>query len=335
MNFTFNYLITVSFKIFVLGIVIYVIYINIKNKQSGYIPFVVIFLLYLYYIIASRSYLENFSDISNNPMRNNDVVLDSVSKPFYDKPINSLSDYEDSMLMNGDKNCKSQTSDNDAQVDDNEYNVVFNNETEREISDDTRNKLMSQYPMDWTVNPPSSTNFVKGTEKEKEKSNTTPDTSMYDNIEGNTFVPPNMDDAEMKERKALKTYVPKGPRDMKTYNVDDAYTIIKNIYDAKGLEPEVEHKKDTNIYEIIGTRRKDEKVQYEDDLGDAEASEESVPSQNESITVVPQATKDYLYDSDPFYNTATRTRTGRHDYTKFTPELERMFAPTYTTTQWY
>jgi len=322
MNLTFNYLITVSFKIFLLGIIIYVVYINIKNKQSGYIPFVVIFFMYLYYIIASRSYLENFT----NPMRNNDVVLDSVSKPFYDKPINSLSDYEDNMLI---------TDKNSTPVDDNEYNVVFNNETEREISDETRNKLMSQYPMDWTVNPPSSTNFVKGIENEQEKSKTNPDTTMYDNVEGNKFTPPNMDDAEMKERKALKTYVPKGPRDMKTYNIDDAYTIIKNIYDAKGLEPEIEHKKDTNIYEIIGTRRKDEKVQYEDDLGDAEASEESVQGQNESVTVVPQATKDYLYDSDPFYNTANRTRTGRHDYTKFTPELERMFAPTYTTTQWY
>jgi len=322
MNLTFNYLITVSFKIFLLGIVIYVIYINIKNKQSGYIPFVVLFFLYLYYIIASRSYLENFS----NSMRNNDVVLDSVSKPFYDEPINSLSDYEDNMLI---------TEKNSTPVDDHEYNAVFNNETEREISDETRNKLMSQYPMDWTVNPPSSTNFVKGIENEEEKTKTNPDTTMYDNVEGNKFTPPNMDDAEMKERKALKTYVPKGPRDMKTYNVDDAYTIIKNIYDAKGLDPEIEHKKDTNIYEIIGTRRKDEKVQYEDDLGDAEASEEGVQSQNESVTVVPQTTKDYLYDSDPFYNTANRTRTGRHDYTKFTPELERMFAPTYTTTQWY
>lgn len=322
MNLTFNYLITVSFKIFLLGIVIYVIYINIKNKQSGYIPFVVIFFLYLYYIIASRSYLENFS----NSMHNNDVVLDSVSKPFYDKPINSLSDYEDNMLI---------TEKDSTQVDDQEYNAVFNNETEREISDETRNKLMSQYPIDWTVNPPSSTNFVKGIENEEEKTKTNPDTTMYDNVEGNKFTPPNMDDAEMKERKALKTYVPKGPRDMKTYNVDDAYTIIKNIYDAKGLDPEIEHKKDTNIYEIIGTRRKDEKVQYEDDLGDAEASEESVPSQNESVTVVPQTTKDYLYDSDPFYNTANRTRTGRHDYTQWTNGLERMFAPTYSTTQWY
>lgn len=315
---TFEYVTTVSFKIFITGLIVYAIYSIIKNKQSGYLPIILLFLYYIYYYIMSRTYLENFINASNNTVstdtnintfKQNDVIMDTLSKPFYDKPINSLDDYE--------------------------YNMVFENENDRELTDETRNKLMSQYPMDWTVQPPSSIHFNEGIQKEEKKKPQQLDTSMYANVENTNFTPPDLDSIEMKERKALKTYVPKGPSDMKTYNVDDAYTLIKNIYDAKGLDPEIHHRKDTNIYEIIGTRNKNEKIEYEDDLGDSIASEEAVPSQNESTTHVSQATQDYLYDSDPFYNTANRTRTGRNNYNQWTPGLERQFAPTYTTTQWY
>jgi hypothetical protein len=308
----FEYVSSISFKIFIVGLVIYFIYSMIKNKQSGYLPIILLFLYYIYYFIMSRSYLEKFNDVSENDVssfKENDVIMDTISKPFYDKAINSLDDYE--------------------------YNMVFENETDRGLTEETRNKLMSQYPMDWTTHPPSSTRFNEGIEKEQSKKPQQLDTSMYANVENTNFTPPDLDSAEIKERTALKTYVPKGPSDMNTYNVDDAYTLIKNIYEAKGLEPEIEHKKDTNIYEIIGTRNTNEKIEYEDDLRDSVASEEAVTNQNESTTVVPQATRDYLYDSDPFYNTANRTRTGRNDYTQWTPGLERQFAPTYSTSQWY
>lgn len=314
----FEYITSVSFKLFITALIVYFIYTMIQNKQSGYLPIILLILYFIYYSVTSRSYLEKFSDASkntvlvgtsNNEMIKNDIIMDTVSKPFYDKPINSLDDYE--------------------------YNMVFENENDRELTDETRNKLMSQYPMDWTIQPPSSKVFNEGIQKEENKKPQQLDTSMYANVENTNFTPPDLDSAEMKERKALKTYVPKGPSDMKTYNIEDAYSLIKNMYDAKGLEPEIQHKKDTNIYEIIGVRNKNEKIEYEDDLGDGVASEEAVSGQNESTTVVPKATADYLYDSDPFYNTANRTRTGRNNYNQWTPGLERQFAPTYPTTQWY
>jgi hypothetical protein len=105
--------------------------------------------------------------------------------------------------------------------------------------------------------------------------------------------------------------------------------LIKKIYDAKGLIPQVLHKDDTNVYEIVGVRNKNEKIQYEDDIN------EVVREDSDSITVVPQAAKDLLYNSDPFYDKQNRTRTDKWDYTKWTPELERMVAPTYSTSQWY
>jgi hypothetical protein len=140
----------------------------------------------------------------------------------------------------------------------------------------------------------------------------------------------------MGEREMLQTYKTKPTKELTSaYDIDDAYTLIKKMYDVKGLDPQIEHEKDTNVYEIVGVRKKGEKVQYEDELGDATASTEAVKGNQESVTVVPQAATDLLYDSDPFYNKQQSTRTGKWDYTKYTPELERMFAPSYALSAWY
>jgi hypothetical protein len=37
---------------------------------------------------------------------------------------------------------------------------------------------------------------------------------------------------------------------------------------------------------------------------------------------------------DPFFEPTTSTRADRSDYTKWTPGLQRMFAPTYPTADW-
>ena len=259
---------------------------------------------------------ENFQDahIDVKPteqiVTQDDTTLDCGNSPYATSPINSLDNYE--------------------------YTSVFENENDREITKDLRSKLMSQYPMDWSTQPASSSYFTKGQKEAIE--NTMPiDLSqneiVFKTIDGGNLQPPNMDKVEIEERKILQTYAPKNTNDLKTYDIEDARTLIKKIYNAKGLIPEVEHKKDTNVYTIVGTRRKDEKIQYEDDLGDASAIESK--DNMENVTVVPQAATDVLRDSDPFYNSSVRTRMDKHDYTKYTPELERMFAPTYERSQWY
>jgi len=239
-----------------------------------------------------------------------DTTLDCATPPYATSPINSLDNYE--------------------------YTSVFENENDREITKDLRSKLMSQYPMDWSTQPASSSYFTKGQKEAVE--NTMPiDLSqneiVFKTIDGGNLQPPDMDKVEIEERKILQTYAPKNTNDLKTYDIEDARTLIKKIYNAKGLIPEVEHKKDTNVYTIVGTRRKDEKIQYEDDLGDASAIESK--DNMENVTVVPQAATDVLRDSDPFYNSSVRTRMDKHDYTKYTESLERMFAPTYERSQWY
>lgn len=306
-----------NLRMVIAGIIIFLVYSILKNQSSGYYVVAGLIFLYLFTFISGRYYLrEGFrtaqttqSDVkplSPKEVVQDDVVLDETTRSFYDKPIDSVDDYE--------------------------YNMVFEND--RELTKELRSKLMSQYPMDWTTNPPSSSNFNKGMQNYLENETDVSgaqETSVFNNIGADNLTPPDMDKVEEEERKILKTYQPKNTKDLKTYDVDDAYTLIKKIYDAKGEIPEVLHKKDTNVYEIVGVRRKDEKVLYDDE----EAPFVPDMSEKGDVTTVPQTAVDVLEATDPFYDKAKRTRIDKNDYTKFTPGLERMFAPTYPVKAWW
>lgn len=222
-------------------------------------------------------------------------------------------------------------------VDDYEYNMIFQNEGDREITKELQNKLQSQYPMDWSVQPPSSVHFQTGKKRLMESFANAPvpqpkGENPYKEISGKSMTPPDTSLQEMEERKILQTYKPKSIGDLTTYNLEDAQELIKKIYDAKGLIPDVRHK-DGNIYEIVGTRRKDEKIVYEDE--EAPAQEAPVQAAGEATITVPPVAADVSAGLDPFFTPSASTKLDRWDYTKFTPGLERMFAPTYPTVEWY
>lgn len=218
-------------------------------------------------------------------------------------------------------------------LDDYEYNLVFQQEGDREISKGLYNKLQSQYPLDWSTQPPSSTHFQAGAQRLKESFKGSPVSqgpNPYKEISGDALTPPDTSLAQMEERKLLQLYQPAKTDELKTYQLDDADALIKRIYNAKGLVPEV--KRDGNVYEIVGTRRKDEKIVYEDE--NAPAQNAPVAEAGEGLITVPVTAVDTAAGLDPFFNTGGSTHIGRWDYTKFTPGLERMFAPTYPTAEW-
>ena len=223
-------------------------------------------------------------------------------------------------------------------VDDYEYNLVFQNEGDREMTKALQNKLQSQYPMDWSTQPPSSVHFQTGKKRLEESFANAPALGMqkgenpYKEVSGDNMTPPDTTIQEMEERKILQTYKPKQIGDLTTYNLEDAQELIKKIYDAKGVIPEVRHK-DGNIYEIVGTRRKDEKIVYEDE--EAPAQQAPVQAAGEATITVPPVAAHVSIGLDPFFSPAAGSHIGRWDYTKFTPGLERMFAPTYPTVEWY
>ena len=308
-----------NMRVVLVGVVIFLVYMNLKNKHTGFVVVAGLIVLYLFTFITGRYYLregfqnaqskvENAKPLCSKEITQQDVVLDPETREFYDKPIDSVDDYE--------------------------YSMVFENENDRELTKDLRSKLMSQYPMDWSTNPPSSSNFSKGLKEHFEDVSGATDISenpaSFSYISGESMAPPDTEKIEEEERKILQTYKPKNTSDLKTYDVGDAYQLIKKIYDAKGEIPEVRHKKDTNVYEIVGVRRKDEKIVYEDEEG-AYSPDRSAPSD----VKVPPATVDVLTASDPFYDKQNRTRIDRNNYTTFTEGLERMFAPTYPVKAWW
>lgn len=226
-------------------------------------------------------------------------------------------------------------------VDDYEYNLVFQNEGDREMSKAVINKLTAQYPLDWSGHPPSSMKFQEGFKQQQEAYANAPPVpegvNPYSEIDGSSMAPPDTKAMEMEERKILATYASKPPVPPAEYNIEDAKELIHKIYEKKNLVPEVVVR-NNNIYEVVGTRRKDEKIVYEDD-GPEETEApvvgtEAVAAALENQITIPQRTSDLAAGLDPYYTPSTSTRTGRWDYMRWTPGLERMYAPTYPTQDW-
>ena len=222
-------------------------------------------------------------------------------------------------------------------VDDYEYNMVFQNEGDRAMTKATRDMLMSQYPMDWTVQPPSSDLFQQGLASYKESFQNPqdlPKKNPYMSIDGSDMTPPVYTD----EKDILATYTPKKPNELTTYDAADAKEIVDKIYGAKGLVADFKKTGD-NTYTVMGTRPINEKVVYEGeeqqrDASGAPTSSQAVPSAGEFI--VP-ATVDNFKVPDPFFtvNHSDRARDGKWNYASWTPGLERSFAPTEPQTHWY
>ena len=134
----FDQFLTLCFRLTIFLIVVYFLYVSLNGKPSGLIILAAFLFIYLYTYVSGRIYLEKFDDCRPIEQIVNDVEveLNTPESPYTISPINSLDDYE---VAN-----------------------VFENENDKELTKAQRNKLMSQYPLDWTVQPPSSTHFQAG-----------------------------------------------------------------------------------------------------------------------------------------------------------------------------
>jgi hypothetical protein len=228
--------------------------------------------------------------------------------------------------------------DNIQSLDDYEYNMVYQNESDRELSTALKNKLMSQRPMEWSGLPPSSSQFQAGLrESFQNGSPTVPDNAQpYQDVNGGAMVPPDTQAMEIEERKILQSYKPPSTQELGSYSAEeDPEKLIHRLYDTKGLVPRIAHKEGTNVYEIVGVRRRDEKILYEDE--EAPASLGPVAGAGEAQIVVPPTAYDTAAAKDPYYDKTSpggKSRIGKWDYQSWTPGLDRMFAPTNATQAW-
>lgn len=246
------------------------------------------------------------------------ITIAPPARPYANMPIDSLGDYED--------------------------NYVFQNEGDRELSKAERYAAMFRYPLDWSVQPPSSAVFQKGIEAFQNEQrrladpNAKPmDTSQFDSIQGQTMVPPNMDAYDEEEKAALAMYNPdqiekETEKACKMSEYDKVKTLVDKIYSKRGEEAILEpSKQGNNVWEITEVQSKNEPIQWEDD----EPQPDRQKLRGEQQIRVPTYVNDMAAGLDPFFETRPTTRMNKNDYTRWTPGLERMFAPTYPQSNWY
>jgi len=275
----------------------------------SYLIVVALGLLFIYHFTYLKR--DNFEDKKSKSNVVLDTSKDTTMFPYTTSPINDLDQYE--------------------------LEAVFDNEGDRELKQQQINQMTRRFPLDWSNLPPNSSKFQSGQAKYIEgfsaKASAENPEEAYKAIGDGNLVPPDTLEMERHEKKILQTYKPKNANDLTTYDVEDAQELIEKIYKPKGLVP-ILKRKEGNVFEVVGTRQINAKIEYEDDLPTAPASNRSVQAAGEATITVPPVATETAAGLDPFYEPTTSTRSDRSDYQKWTPGLERMFAPTYPVTDW-
>jgi hypothetical protein len=269
--------------------------------------------LLMIFSILYDKIIPSFQGFKNNNKENN-VVLDTSMNnvfPYTTDPINSLDQYE--------------------------LEAVFNNEGDRELKKQQINQMTRRYPLDWANYPPNSSKFQSGQAKYIEGFSSRASAENleepYKDIGIGNLTPPDTIAIEQEEKRILASYTPKKANDLTTYDIEDANELLSKIYVPKGLIPEVV-RKEGNVFEVVRTRSIKDVIQYEDDLPDAPASSRPIEAAGEARINVPPVALETAAARDPYYEPTTSTRADRSDYMRWTPGLERMFAPTNPTPTW-
>ena len=222
-------------------------------------------------------------------------------------------------------------------LDDYEYSMVFQNEGNREAGKFEISQAMTRYPLDWCARPPSDQLFQTSREGftdqvSKEMTQAPVNDSQYDSVSGEAEQPEDTQQMDEDERKLLQTYKPESTKDLLHYSMMDAKQLARRLYKKKGLIPIIEpSKQGDNVFEIVEVKEIHPKIVWEDEVQNPEYRDNL---RGEGIIEVPQVVNDTAAGLDPFFEPRATVRMDRHDYTKWTPGLERTFAPTYTGNGW-
>lgn len=232
-------------------------------------------------------------------------------------------------------------------LDDYEYSRVFQIEKEsrNELERTTVNALTSQRQFDWSQLPFNSehraTNEQDMSGRRLVEGFTDTITEPFFNaIAGDNMAPQDLQDIDEREQAILQQYSPKKTEDLMEHDTDDVQVLVKKLYETDAdWEPVVEKVKggEFQVTKLIPKRKKE----------DAQFADEQVPSvayalENGMATGRPkiQPKMEVSGMQDPYFD-----KTGVLDYegdrfyrydsfAKWTPGLERMFAPTFDQNDW-
>lgn len=237
-------------------------------------------------------------------------------------------------------------------LDDYEYNRVFELENRprmAELSKQVKNNLLGAMQLDWPTLPYSSDTKAKLEEQfvdaRMQDGFRDPKSGVFfKNMEGADIAPPNEDAAAAREAKILSGYQ---PTDITTHVVDDEYErVAKVVAQQYSTDPDWEpvvEKRGPHQYAVTELRPRRKK-----DDGDIVWEGEGAPTvaqaQQQGLLeggeVKPNSMTIQDNLQDPFF---AKTGVADHsndkfwkysDFNKWTPGLERMFAPTDPTNEW-
>jgi len=233
-------------------------------------------------------------------------------------------------------------------LDDYEFSRVFQVEKEKrnQLERTTINALTAQRQWDWSQLPFNSEGradqekFMNGSRMEGFTGTVTE--PFYSSISGEDGAPQDTVELDEREKAILQQYAPRKTEDLMNHEKDDVAVLVKKLYaDDPDWEPVLE-KKNGIDFEVTGLipKRKKSDGEFEDEHIPtvAEAVNLGLTDQKVAMSVSPNFDAPKM--QDPFFD-----KTGVVDYSgdrfykydnfsKWTPGLERMFAPTFDQNDW-
>ena len=196
----------------------------------------------------------------------------------------------------------------------------------------TVNALTSQRQFDWSQLPFNSEHRATNEQDMSgrriiEGFTPTVTEPFFQAIAGDNMAPQDLQDIDEREQAILQQYSPKKTEELTEHDTDDVQVLVKKLYESDAdWDPVVEKVKggEFQVTKLIPKRKKE----------DAQFADEQVPSvayalENGMATGRPkiEPKMEVLdYEGDHFY---------RYDnFAKWTPGLERMFAPTFDQNDW-
>jgi hypothetical protein len=230
-------------------------------------------------------------------------------------------------------------------LDDYEYTRVEQSErlSRNGLSKQVKSDLMERNRLDWAHLPFNSEErarqedeFVAGRMDTMYKD---PKTGVFfKNMEGGELLPPDEEAARLREQKILSSYQPTDLTEHKVDKESEAVAkLVGQMYAGdKNWDP-VLSKTGENKWEVTELRPKPRKEVYEDAeaVTIAMAEEKGFVRAAPSVDIVNRMQDDPYFDKSGVVDKANDRFWNYKEFNKWTPGLERMFAPTVETKEWY
>lgn len=230
-------------------------------------------------------------------------------------------------------------------LDDYEYTRVF--EVERgnrnSLDGQSKQKLLQDRALDWATLPFNSEaraeqeeEFIAG---RMESGWREPKSGVFfKNMESTDVTPPDAEAARLREQKLLAAYK---PTDITKHVIDNeteavANLVMKAYENDPNWEPVVTKVSD-NKWEVTELRPKPRKERYEDEKTAAAAMIEAdkLAMPRPELTIDDRIRGDPYFDKSGVVDNDNKRVWNYNDFRKWTPGLERMFAPTADNSAWY